>query len=121
MQIYDCLDKLASTTYWQNLYSQSREINGIRLFNNDSDFSLIQILFLQCLEVRYQLWQDVLSGDLDEKILKDSLRVKAYLFNKRRKREYEMKNKKRDNESLGKGKFRGDTIKFVTLPKKVNK
>jgi len=119
MQIYDSLEKLASTAYWQNLYAQSKKVNGIKLFNNESDFSLIQILFLQYLEVYHQLWMDVLDGKLDEKILKDPLRVEAYLFNKKRKQKYELKNKKIDNE-LGKSTFRKPTkeIKFVVLPKK---
>jgi len=119
MQIYDSLEKLASTAYWQNLYAQSKKVNGIKLFNNENDFSLIQILFLQYLEVYHQLWMDVLDGKLDEKILKDPLRVEAYLFNKKRKQKYELKNKKIDNE-LGKSTFRKPTkeIKFVVLPKK---
>jgi len=75
--------RLARSSYWQFLYSRAKEMgNNIKLFNNNRDFSFIQILFMRWLEIYHILYSDLRSGVnyLDEKIIKNDLRTDAYLL-----------------------------------------
>jgi len=81
------LRTLARLGYWQSLYSRAKELK-LKLFENESDFTKIQILFLQYLEIYNQLYIDLSLGEeyIDEKVIEDELRADAYLLYKRKQR-----------------------------------
>lgn len=73
---------LASTSYWQSLYKASKE-GLVKLFYNETDLSYSQIQFLLCLKV-YDICYNELDNKeypfLDEELLKDPIRVKAFMY-----------------------------------------
>ncbi len=83
------LRKLARNNYYQNLYSMAKELGNIKFFDNEKDFTEIQISFLSWMNVYNSLFIDLGSGEenISEEIIKDSIRVDAYLLWRRHKRE----------------------------------
>lgn len=98
------LRNLARSYRWQSIYSRSKEIGGINLFTNKSDFTNLQVNFLQLLEIYHNGYVDLaMSEDLmSEEVLEDWLRFDAYLFYKReeRKREKLKSKRKPDNKKI---------------------
>ena len=96
---------LANNFYWQSIYARSKEISGIKIFNNDEDFSKIQVDFLHWLEIYASLYQDLYSKEpfISEEVINDDIRVDAYLYlkNKNRGKKDQVKDKKSipDNNS----------------------
>ncbi|KKM96144.1 hypothetical protein LCGC14_1181040 [marine sediment metagenome] len=98
---------LANSNYWQTLYQRCKEIGSLQLFVNNRDLSKFQIIFLQWLEVYNSLHIDLSTnqGHLNEEILKDEIRVDAYLYYRRKRREnklfdeQEQKKQKTDNKT----------------------
>ena len=94
------LQKLARSNTAQTVYRNAKELSGIRLFNNDTELSHIQILYLYYLSLYESLYTDLSMGEelISEEIIKDDLRCEAYLLFKRVNR----KNKKQNtnNKSL---------------------
>ena len=92
----ESLRKLALSNHWQFLYSKAKEMNNIRLFKNTIDFSKIQILFLQYLEMYANLYHDLATKNyqkdsakdyaylnyINEEVITDSLRCDSYLLYK---------------------------------------
>lgn len=81
------LRELARDEYWQTLYSRAKELN-LKLFNNDSDLSKLQIVFLQFLELYSSLYTDLAMKEslISEEIIADDIRCDAYLTYKRKHR-----------------------------------
>lgn len=110
------LRKLARSIKYQMLYIRSKEMSSIKLFNNDSDFTSIQLLFLYWLEIYAILYADLASKNrknqpiyirlIDEDVIEDDLRADAYLL---------WRNKNMDKENLGKGKSK-DRIPAKGIP-----
>ena len=102
------LRKLARTPRWQIVYNRGKEIN-LNLFGNTSDFSQIQIMFLNYLEHISSLYLDLAMGEelLCEETINDWIRADAYLLYKR--------NKKSEEKLVGAGKTKSspDSIVFV--------
>ena len=98
--------KLANSNYWQTLYARAKELSGIQLFNNKTDLSKYQIIFLQWLEIYNSLYIDLSTNQdfLNEERIKDEILCDAYLYYRRKKQEnklyneQEQKYKKRDNK-----------------------
>jgi hypothetical protein len=86
------LQTLARSNNAQTIYRHAKEIGTLRLFNNDTDFSHIQILYLYYLSLYESLYTDLSMGEefISQEVIEDSLRVEAYLLYKRVNR----KNKK---------------------------
>jgi len=79
---YKTLEQLAKTDRWQIIYNRSKEINGLQLFNNTSDLSCLQIMFLYFLSLYSMLYQDLNSNEeyISEDVINDELRTEAYLL-----------------------------------------
>lgn len=88
------IKKLARSHKYQSLYSRAKEIGSIRLFTNLSSFSRLQSLFLDWLELYNSLYSDLAMGEeyISEEVIKDDLRMEAYLVYK----SYKRKNKNID-------------------------
>lgn len=99
----DPLRTLARSHEYQNLYARAKELN-INLFNNVTDFSLLQLRFLQYLELYHNLYnRDSEEKLLDDERIKDDMLVDAYLT-------YKYKNKdKKDKKNKNTKKFKGTT------------
>ena len=75
------LRELAKSPYWQTVYSRSKEMGSVSLFNNQSDFTPVQISFLQWLEVYHSLEIDLgmKKPYLSREVIDDEIRCDAYL------------------------------------------
>ncbi len=74
--------RLARNSKWQMFYRRIKDSNGFSLFNNATDLSDVQSLFLQWLEIYYNLYQDVAMKRrfIDEEVINDDIRTDAYLL-----------------------------------------
>ena len=90
--------KLAKSNYYQNLYALSKDIPSLRIFQNDRDFTQIQMLFLKYLNFYYNLNMDIALGEVTDVVLKDELYEDAYMMykNKKDKTKEGTQNKKED-------------------------
>ena len=88
--------QVARSSYWQNFYSNAKELN-LSLFNNNTSLSKIQLIFLNYLSMYNTLFQDLaLKEDyISEEVIKDDIRTDAYLLWKKRVK-YNKKKKKKD-------------------------
>lgn len=82
MPIYTILRKLAKQDYYQTLFILSKEMNNIRIFNNDCDFTYLQIDFLKYLGFYYSLYSDINYGEVSDIVLKDSIYEDSYIYYK---------------------------------------
>ena len=80
------LRTLARSHKWQALYSRSKDLK-LQLFENTSDFSHIQTLFLQYLETYHSLFIDAYMNKegIDEERIKNDTLTDAYLTYKKYK------------------------------------
>lgn len=74
--------KLAKSHKYQVLFNRAKDISGIQLFNNKTEFSYIQILFLHWLNIYNTLFMDLLRKEeyITEDVINDPIRVDAYLI-----------------------------------------
>ena len=71
----------------------------MQLFKNNFDFSAIQLMFMDWLEIYHSLYVDVAMGEelINQEVIEDDLRAEAYLLYKSEKRKNK-KFKKENNE-----------------------
>jgi len=71
---------------YQLLYLKAKDLNGIKLFKNEMEFSWIQIIFLMWLEIYHNLYQELATGTdyLTKAVIIDDMRCDAYLLYRRR-------------------------------------
>ena len=83
----ETIRKIASSAKYQNLYAHAKEINGIKLFRNEVDFSGIQLVFLRYLSLYHNLYTELAMDkpNLSEAVIIDTIRCDAYLYWKNRK------------------------------------
>lgn len=98
--IYDTLRKLAKSNHYQTLYSCAKELN-IRLFDNDTDLSDVQMMFITYLNIYEHLAMDLTMGDVTNIVLECFIYEDAYLYYKT--------NKTKKNTNL-KGKNKEETV-----------
>jgi hypothetical protein len=82
---------LARSTYWQNLYNSTQKCNGVRLFENVSNFSGLQVRFLYWLSTYNMLFTELATHEdelLNKEILEDEYRTDAYLIYRNKKQDY---------------------------------
>lgn len=94
------LRKLAKSTYWQNLYHGSKDLCNINLFYNASDFSGIQVSFLYWLRAYNSIYENLSNQDFDflnEEMIKDDIRVDAFLFWRQKHYDAERRNSKEED------------------------
>jgi len=70
--------KLAKEIKMLNLFSASKEINGIKLFHNESDLSKIQELFVSYLYFYYNINMDISMEKVSKKVLENDIYEDAY-------------------------------------------
>ena len=83
MKLEEQLRQLARSSYWQEIYHSSKSCSGIYLFENQTNFSGIQYLFLYWLHVYSMLYEELGKlewENLDEKVIKDDDRTNAFLY-----------------------------------------
>ena len=75
------LRKLARQDKHQLIFNSAKELAHIRLFRNDIDFTAIQILFLNWLNVYSSLYTDMALNKkhISEEVIADDIRTEAYL------------------------------------------
>lgn len=74
--------KLAKSNRWQSLYARAKELSSIRLFDNETNLSYIQLVFLNWLETYNSLFMDLAidKKGITEDVIKDEIRTDAYLL-----------------------------------------
>lgn len=110
MDIEHVIRKLAKSTYYQNLYCLSKDIRGINIFENMSNFSGLQVLFLYWLHVYnslYELMYEKTYPFLDQQLINDPVRVDAFLYFHKKRKEKELMELKKKNK-LSNHKFKRD-------------
>ncbi|MHA1294648.1 MAG: hypothetical protein ACTSQJ_18585 [Promethearchaeota archaeon] len=106
--IYSILQKLAASIRYQNLFHASKQINGVRLFKNTRDFSLLQQIFISYLYNFEAIHNDIAFEKISKRVLEDTIFSDAYLAWKQKRKKDNKKSKKRRDVSLVPAKF----IKF---------
>lgn len=101
--IIKLLRNLAKSDKWQIIYNRAKEIGTIKLFNNDSDFTKVQIMFLYYLELYASLYKDLGSHEpyISEDVINDSIRCEAYIF-WRSTQKYKEQKQKSNSKKRGK-------------------
>lgn len=100
MNLQKEIRKMAKSSYWQGIYKASKDTNGIQLFNNKTDLSGLQYLFLYWLKAYNILYEELMTKEseyLTEDAIKDDIRCDAYLYYRQRqfeKRMYQARNPK---------------------------
>ena len=97
------LRTIAKSIKYQTLFARAKDMGNIKIFNNDTEFSKIQVIFLQWIQVYSSLYQDLIMGEqfINEEVMEDFMNCDNYLFYRSKK--YETKNqskiqkKKTDN------------------------
>jgi hypothetical protein len=99
---YSTLRKLAKSNRFQTLYSIEKPI-GIRLFQNQTDLTPLQITFLNYLNMYNVLNTDIYMDEVNEVVLKDEVYEDAYFVYKNKKKKDEKKVAKKDKQVSKKG------------------
>lgn len=81
MITFNAIRALARSTHWQIVYSRSKELAQICLFENQTDFTPIQTNFLQWLEIYHSLEVDLATKQphISREVIEDDIRCDAYL------------------------------------------
>lgn len=82
MKLEEDVRKLARSFYSQKLYSSSKDCNGISLFLNKNNFSGIQVLFLYWIDIYSVFYQELQNKEweyLTEEVIKDDIRLDAFM------------------------------------------
>ena len=92
---FKALKRIARSNKYQILYQRAKEIGTLKLFDNDTDLTNVQIWMLFFLEQYSGLYLDLAmkEDNISEEVIKDDLRVEGYLLWKKTK-----KDKKSGNE-----------------------
>lgn len=72
---------MARSAKWQIIYSRSKEMAQIGLFENQLDFTPVQIAFLQWLEIYHSLELDLSMKEphISREVIEDDIRCDGYL------------------------------------------
>lgn len=105
MNIEEKVRNLAKSQYWQALYHSTKECSGINLFENHSNISGLQVLFLYWLRVYNVLYEELGNQEwtnLHERVISDNIHCDAFLYWRskeleKRTREYKEDERKNRN------------------------
>jgi len=78
------LRKLAKSSYWQTLFASSKLLNGIELFENKTNFTKIQLDFINWLSYYNSLNYYLEDGSLPEWAYKKDIYIDAFMYYKRK-------------------------------------
>ena len=101
MNFDETIRQLARSTYYQNIYASSKEMSGIQLFENTSNFSGLQVLFLFWLQVYSNLYEELSQKKwkyLDEKVINNNVRCDAFLYWRKQQNDIEIEKQKREQQ-----------------------
>lgn len=84
MNIDKILRELAKSNYWQTIYSQAKEI-GLKIFNNTTNLTCVQIKFLNYLSFYQSLFLDIYLGEVSEDVLQNFIYEDSYSLFKKQK------------------------------------
>ncbi len=104
MKLEEQIRQLAKSQYWQEIYNSSKKCSGIYLFENRSNFSGIQYLFLYWLRVYNMLYDELYQlewENLDEEVLEDNDRVDAFLFWRSKEQQKQIRKNKKEEKKPG--------------------
>jgi len=73
--------QLSKTSYWQTVYGSTKEL-GFQLFNNQTNFSELQILFLNYMGFYSVINMDIAMGDVTDIVLDNEIYEDAYMHYK---------------------------------------
>lgn len=99
MNIESYIRLLARNPYWQEVYRSSQKCSGIHLFENNTNISGLQYLFLYWLRVYDLLYTEMANNawdNLDYAVIKDDDRCDAFLY--WRKKEIDRQNHQHKKE-----------------------
>lgn len=99
MNIENYIRSLARSSYYQQIYRSSKECNGISLFENSTDISGLQSIFLYWLKVYDMIYNELANKDwsnLDLDVINDDDRLTAFIY--WRSKEIEKENYKQKKE-----------------------
>lgn len=82
MNFSSYIRKLAKTSDMLNLFIASKELNGIRLFENETNFSQLQLMFINYLYYYHNLHQDISLKKVSEHVLDNEIYENAYSYYK---------------------------------------
>lgn len=102
MEIESQIRKLARSIYWQNIYRSAKEIGSIQLFENQTNFSGLQSLFLFWLSIYETLYSELGHKEykyLDEKVVENDIRCDAFLYWRSQTKEAELDKSKREQKA----------------------
>lgn len=93
--------KLACSNKYQMLYNKTKDMSNIRIFQNDSNFSKLQMRFLYWLSVYNNLYQDLIMDEsfISESVIKDEIECDAYLYYKSLKKDKKTKLEEKNPKS----------------------
>jgi hypothetical protein len=105
--VYKYLRLLARSNYFQNLYSLSKDMPSLRLFENERDFTDIQMSFIRFLNYYSSVLLDIALGDVDELVLDNDIYTDSYMLYKTKKDKNitPKMNIKNDREVIGGSKW----------------
>ena len=108
--------KLARSSFWQNIYSASKDVGSIKLFDNDGNYSGLQAIFLYWLKVYDLLFSELAQKEwryLTEDVILDNDRTDAFLYWRSQQRSAEI-DKYKNDQKINNMKFKnpGKTSSF---------
>jgi len=120
MNIESALRTLAKSNYYQSLYNAAEKI-GLQLFENDKNFSGLQVRFLYWLSVYNKLYEELAIHEdalLTEKVIDSEYRTDCYLTYRNKKYDFQWKKYRQEEraaELKGRNKKRSSDGKCQTI------
>ena len=102
MDYIEMIRKLARSSYWQSIFTASKEVGSLRLFDNDGNYSGLQSTFLYWLRVYDLLYSELSQKEwkyLDEKVIENDIRCDAFLYWRGQTREAELNKNKQEQKT----------------------
>ena len=87
----DIIRKLAKTSKFQTIYGCAKEV-GLKLFKNECDYTDLQILFLNFLNLYSTIHLDIALGEIDDLVLDNEIYEDSYLFWRKKSRNEKSEN-----------------------------
>lgn len=101
MNYESALRQLARTNHWQSLYHASKDLN-IQLFDNDKNFSGLQVQFLHWLNVYSLLYEELSKHEddyLTEAVIDSEFRTNCYLIYRNKKCDFMWKKHRQEEKT----------------------
>lgn len=115
-EVYKMIRKLAKTQYYQNMYSQIKELN-LELFENKREFSQMQLHFLNLLNFYSIINMDISLGEVDERVLNNEVYEDAYMLVRKKLRKKEMDKFGKDNVKRTENQYKRTSGRRAQTPK----